>query len=129
MDIRPPSRTADNELTRRLDAEWSIVSRSRWMRNRLREWSADDPRLEFGDGDEQVAAAQRRDAASWAERDQVLSALLERAIDNGLARPVALQVVLPGLKSLVRGIRRWEADERAGAGSGDGAGCDLVVRG
>ena len=51
--------------------------------------------------------------SSWAERDQVLAALLERAIDDGLARRVALQVVLPGLKSLINGIRGWDVEERA----------------
>ena len=33
----------------------------------------------FDDGNQLVAAAQRRDAASWAERDQVLDALLDLA--------------------------------------------------
>jgi hypothetical protein len=60
-----------------------------------------------------VAAAQRRDAASWAERDKVLAALLERATDDALARRVALQVVLPGVKSLINGIRGWDVEERA----------------
>jgi hypothetical protein len=69
--------------------------------------------LAFADGDQLVAAAQRRDATSWAERDQVLSALLERATDEALARRVALQIVLPGLKSLINGIRGWDVEERA----------------
>lgn len=113
MDTRPPSRAADSELICRLDAEWRILSRSRWLRDRLGDWSADDSRLAFRDGADLVAAAQRRDAASWAERDQVLSALLERAVEDGLARRVALQVVMPGLKSLIRGIRGWDVEERA----------------
>ena len=108
-----PSRAEGSELIRRLDAEWRILSHSRWLRDRLRDWAACDPRLLFRDGDELVAAAQRRDAASWAERDQVLSALLDRAVEDGLARRVALQVVLPGLKSLIGSIRGWDVDERA----------------
>ncbi|MDF1595146.1 MAG: hypothetical protein P1T08_03440 [Acidimicrobiia bacterium] len=83
------------------------------MRDRLRAWEAQDHRLSFDDGDQLVAAAQRRDVASWAERDQVLTALLERASDDALAKRIALQVVLPGLKSLVNGIRGWDVEERA----------------
>jgi len=113
VGARPPSRAAGSDLTRRLDAEWRILSHSRWLRDRLRTWSVDDPRLEFSDGDQLVEAAQRRDATSWAERDQDLSALLERVAENGLARRVALQVVLPGLKSLISGIRGWDVEERA----------------
>jgi hypothetical protein len=109
----PPFRAADSELIRRLDAEWRVLSDSRWLRDRLCAWSADDPRLAFDDGSQLVAAAQRRDAASWAERDQILSALLDRAVEDGLARRVALQTVLPGLKSLIRGIRAWDVEERA----------------
>ena len=108
----PGSRAADGELMRRLDAEWRVTAPSRWLRDRLRIWSANDDRLAFTDGDQLMAAAQRQDAASWAERDQVLSALLERAKDDALARRVALQVVLPGLKSLIRGIRGWDVEER-----------------
>jgi hypothetical protein len=100
-------------LIRRLDAEWVILSHSRWLRDRLCIWSADDPRLMFEDGDQLVAATQRTDAASWAERDQVLSALLERAAEDGLARRLALQAVLPGLKSLINRIRGWDVEERA----------------
>ena len=113
MGASSPSRTADSELIRRLDAEWRILSDSRWLRDRLCAWSADDPRLAFYDGNQLVAAAQRRDVASWAERDQVLSALLERAVDDSFARRVALQVVLPGLKSLIGSIRGWDVEERS----------------
>lgn len=69
--------------------------------------------MAFADGDQLVAAAQRRDATSWAERDQVLAALLDRATNDAMARRVALQVVLPGLKSLIAGIRGWDLEERA----------------
>jgi DNA-directed RNA polymerase specialized sigma24 family protein len=100
-------------LIRRLDAEWRVLAGSRLLRDRLRTWGAGDERLAFEDGDRLVAAAQRRDAASWAERDQVLAALLERVIDDALARRVALQVVLPGVKSLINGIRGWDVEERA----------------
>lgn len=58
-------------------------------------------------------AAQRRDVASWAERDQVLAALLERVPQEALAQRVALQIVLPGLRSLINGIRGWDVEERA----------------
>ena len=113
MGAGPSLRAAGSELIRRLDAEWRILSQSKWLRDRLRVWSADDARLTFNNGDELVEAAQRRDVASWAERDQVLSALLERAVDDGLARRVALQVVLPGLQSLIVGIRGWDVEERS----------------
>jgi hypothetical protein len=109
----PPARAADSELVRRLDADWRIIAPSRQLQDRLEAWSADDDRLAFGDGDQLVAAAQRRDATSWAERDQVLAAVLERATDDALASRVALQIVLPGLKSLINGIRGWDLEERA----------------
>lgn len=113
MGSRPPTRAAESVVVRRLDAEWRVLAHSRVMRDRLRAWGAEDPRLAFDDGDHLVAAAQRRDVSSWAERDQVLAALLERAPDDALARRVALQLVLPGLKSLVNGIRGWDVEERA----------------
>jgi hypothetical protein len=113
MGSRAPARAADTELIRRVDAEWRILSQSRWLRDRLTTWSADDDQLAFDDGDQLVFAAQRRDASSWAEWDRVLAALLERATDDALARRVALQVVLPSLKSLINGIRGWDAEERA----------------
>jgi hypothetical protein len=100
-------------LIRRLDAEWRTLAGSRLLRDRLESWAAADERLAFDDGDQLLAAAQRRDAGSWAERDQVLAAVLERGIDDALARRVALQVVLPGVKSLINGIRGWDVEERA----------------
>jgi hypothetical protein len=100
-------------LIRRLEAEWRILARSRWLRDRLQVWSVEDDRLAFDDGDQLVAAAQRRNAASWAQRDQVLAALLERADEDPVARRVAFQVVLPGVKSLIDGIRGWDVEERA----------------
>jgi hypothetical protein len=72
-----------------------------------------DRRLEFEDGHQLVNAAQRRDVTNWAERDQVLSALLEWVPQETLAQRVALQVVLPGLKSFIDGIRGWDLEERA----------------
>jgi hypothetical protein len=96
-----PRRSADSGLIRRLDAEWQALAPSRLVRDRLQAWGAEDHRLAFDDGDQLLKAAQRRDVSSWAERDQVLAALLERASDDALARRVALQVVLPGLKSSV----------------------------
>lgn len=113
MGLRPPARAAETELIPRLDAEWRILSQSRWLRDRLRTWASEDDRLVFGDGDQLVADAQRPDASSWVERDQVLTALLERSGDDALAKRVALPVVLPGLKSLINGIRGWDVEERA----------------
>jgi hypothetical protein len=60
-----------------------------------------------------VEAAQRRDVSSWADRDQVLAALLDRFEDDPVAQRVALQVVLPGVKSLIDGLRGWDVEERA----------------
>ena len=113
MGPRPPTWASQTELVRRLDAEWQVLAGSRLLRDRLQSWAADDERLAFEDGDQLVAAAQRRDAAGWAERERVLAALLERSVDDALARRVALQVVLPGVKSLINGIRGWDAEERA----------------
>ncbi len=113
MGRRPSTRASQAELIRRLDAEWRVLAGSRLLRDRLQAWAVDDGRLAFEDGDQLVTAAQRRDAASWAERDQILTALLDRAIDDALARRVALQVVLPGVKTLINGIRGWDVEERA----------------
>lgn len=108
-----PSRAADSELIRRLDSEWRVLAQSRWLRERVRCWALSDSRLDFADGEELVEAAQRRDVVAWSERDQVLSAILERVPQEALAQRVALQVVLPGLKSLISGIRGWDVEERA----------------
>jgi hypothetical protein len=83
------------------------------LQERLRTWASSDRRLDFEDGRQLVETAQRRDVASWAERDQVLAALLDRIPQEALAQRVALQVVLPGLKSLINGIRGWDIEERA----------------
>jgi hypothetical protein len=107
------ARPADSELIRRLETEWRALAQSRWLQERLRQWASNDPRLDFEDGELLVEVAQRRDVANWAERDQVLSALLERVPQEALAQRVALQVVLPGLKSLIDGIRGWDVEERA----------------
>jgi hypothetical protein len=112
-EIGPPARAADSELIRRLDAEWRVLAQSRWLQQRLRCWAASDSRLDFVDGEELVEAAQRRDVVRWSERDQVLAALLERVPREALAQRVALQVVLPSVKSLINGIRGWDVDERA----------------
>lgn len=113
MGPRPPSRAAETELIRRLDAEWRVLAHSRWLREQLQAWGAEDARLAFDDGEQLVAAAQSRVASSWAERDRVLAALLERADTNAVARRVALQVVLPGVKSLIDGVWGWDVEERA----------------
>ena len=113
MGPRPPRWAAETELIHRLEAEWRVLARSRWLRGRLRAWAAEDDRLAFDDGDQLLAAAQSRIAASWTERDQVLAALLKRATDDTVARRVALQVVLPGVKNLIDGIRGWDVEERA----------------
>ena len=113
MDPRSPMRAAETELIRRLEAEWRVLACSRWLRGRIQVWASEDDRLSFDDGEKLVAAAQSRNASSWAERDQVLAALLERAPEEALARRVALQVVLPGVKSLIDGVRAWDVEERA----------------
>jgi len=100
------------ELIDRLDAEWRHVASSRRFRERLRQWGAEDPRLVFPDGNALVAEAQRRDVADWHDRDKVLAALLERIDRDQVARRVALQVVLPGVRSLIGGVRGWDAEER-----------------
>ena len=113
MGTDPPARAADSELIRRLDAEWGVLAQSRGLQERLRMWASSDGRLDFEDGQQLVNAAQRRDVTNWAERDQALAALLERVPQEALAQRVALQVVLPGLKSLIAGIRGWDIEERA----------------
>ena len=113
MGASPPLRAADSELIRRLDAEWRVLAQSRWLRERLQRWASNDSRLDFADGEELVEAAQRRDVVTWSERDQVLAALLERVPREALAQRVALQVVLPGLKNLINGVRGWDVEERA----------------
>ena len=104
---------AQTEVIRRLEAEWSEIAGSWWLRRRLRIWGAEDPRLAFEDGYKLVDAAQSREASSWAERDQVLTAVLERFEDDPVARRVALQIVLPQVKSLINGVRGWDVEERA----------------
>ena len=47
------------------------------------------------------------------ERDQVLTAVLERFEGDPVARRVALQIVLPQIKSLINGLRGWDVEERA----------------
>ena len=113
MGLRPPMRAAETVLIRRLEAEWQVLAPSRWLRDRLETWASEDDRLSFDDGEKLVAAAQSRHASSWAERDQVLAALLKRAPQDALAKRVALQVVLPGVKSLIDGVRGWDVEERA----------------
>lgn len=127
MGPRRPASASQTELIRRLDAEWRLLAGSRLLRDRLQSWAADDERLAFDDGDQLVAAAQGREAASWAERDQVLAGLLDRATEDDLARRVALHVVLPGVKSLINGIRCWDVEERAARVVAHRAGCHFLV--
>jgi DNA-directed RNA polymerase specialized sigma24 family protein len=109
----PPRRAAETEVIRRLEAEWLAMAGSLWLRHRLQTWAAEDERLAFEDGHDLVAAAQRRDVSNWAARDRVLAALLDRFEDDPVARRLALQVVLPGIKSLIDGLRGWDVEERA----------------
>ena len=90
-----------------------MLAQSRWLRARVACWASSDSRLDFVDGTALVEAAQRRDVVTWSERDQVLAALLERVPQEALAQRVGLQVVLPGLKTLINGIRGWDIEERA----------------
>jgi hypothetical protein len=104
---------AETDVIRRLETEWQTIANSRHMQRCLRVWGAEDPRLAFEDGHQLVKAAQRREASSWAERDKVLSALLDRFEDDPVAKRIALQIVLPQVKSLIRGLRGWDTEERA----------------
>lgn len=104
---------AETEVVRRLESEWCDIADSPRLRRRLAVWRAEDSRLAFEDGYGLVEAAQERKASSWRERDQVLSAVLERFSDDPLARRVALQIVLPQVKSLIDGLRGWDVEERA----------------
>ena len=104
---------AQTEVICRLETEWSEIAGSWWLWRRLRKWGAEDPRLAFEDGYQLVDAAQSRVASSWAERDQVLAAVLERFENDPVARRVALQIVLPQVKSLINGLRGWDVEERA----------------
>jgi len=108
-----PRWAAETEVVRRLESEWSAIADSSGLRRRLRGWSAEDPRLAFENGHRLVAAAQRRDTSSAAEPDRVLTALLERFDGDPLARRAALQVVLPGLKSLIDSLPGWDVEEQA----------------
>ncbi len=108
-----PRWAAETEVIRRLEAEWNAMAGSLWLCRRLQAWAAEDPRLAYEDGHRLVAAAQRRDVSDWAERDRALTALLDRFENDPLARRVALQVVLPGIKSLIDSLRGWDAEERA----------------
>lgn len=113
MSPRSPVQAAQTELIRILETEWQVLSRSRWLRERLQVWAADDARPEFDDGEQPLGATQNRNASSSAERDQVLIALLERCLNDPLARRVGLQVVLTRVKSLIAGLRGWDVEERA----------------
>ena len=115
----PPTRAPETVLIRRLETEWQVLAPSRWLRYYLQVWSAEDGRLAFDDGGDQlVAAAQCRNAASWPERDQVLIALFERAHDNVVAKGLALQVVLPAVKSPIGGVRGWDVERTRRPGDG-----------
>lgn len=92
MDAAPPRWAAETEVIRRLETDWNAIADSWWLRRRLEVWAAEDPRLAFEDGHRLVAAAQRRDVSSWADRDQVLAALLDRFEDDPVAQRVALQL-------------------------------------
>jgi hypothetical protein len=113
MTATSATQWAENDVIRRLEAEWEAIADSPRMRRCLSSWGAEDPRLAFEDGHQLVEAAQRREASSWAERDRVLSALLDRFGEDPVARRVALQIVLPQVKSLIRGLRGWDPEERA----------------
>jgi hypothetical protein len=113
MPANRPSWSTETEVIRRLDAEWRDLADSPRLRGALGEWARDDARLSFESGSELVAAAQNREASNWVDRDRVLAAVLERFVDDPLARRVALQIVLPQIKSLISGIRGWDTEERA----------------
>ncbi len=99
-------------LIGRIEDDWRHLVASRRFGNRLRQWAAEDPRLAFPDGDALLAATQRTEATDWHHRDRVLTALLERVETDPLAARAALQVVLPGIKHLIAGVRGWDLEER-----------------
>ena len=66
MGLRPPMRAVETELIRRLETEWRVLARSRWLRGRIQAWASGDDRLAFDDGEQLLAAAQSRQASSWA---------------------------------------------------------------
>lgn len=103
----------DTEVIRRLESEWSEIAESPRLCERLRAWAEENPRLAFENGNDLVTAAQCREVSRWSERDQVLAALLERFEDDPLARRLALQIVLPQVKSLINSVRGWDTEERA----------------
>ncbi len=114
MDETPTTeRAVDTELVRRIQADWRLLVESRRFRTHLNRWGVEDPRLAFPHGDDLVAAARRRDTDDWRHRDQALSALLARVGSDALARRVALQVVLPGVVTLIDTVRGWDIEERA----------------
>ena len=104
---------ADTEVIRRLESDWSEIAESPRLCQRLGEWAVEDPRLAFENGTDLVEAAQSREVSRWSDRDRVLAALLDRYEDDPLARRLALQIVLPQVKSLINGIRGWDTEERA----------------
>jgi hypothetical protein len=104
---------ADTEVIRRLESDWSEIAESPRLCERLGEWAVEDPRLAFESGTDLVEAAQSREVSRWSDRDRVLAALLDRYMDDPLARRLALQIVLPQIKSLINGIRGWDTEERA----------------
>jgi len=113
VPVSQVSWAGDTEVIRRLDSEWAEISDSPKLCQRLRQWAEDDSRLDFETGTDLLAASQSREVSSWSERDQVLSALLDRYEDDPMARRIALQVVLPQIKSLINRVRGWDTEERA----------------
>ena len=128
MGLRPPATAAKTELIYRLDAEWRVLSQSRWLRDRLGTWAIDDDRLAFSDGDQLIAAAQRRDAQTWAERDEILAALLERATGDVLGKRVALQGGASGFEEPDQRDPRVGCRGASRPGGGHGVGRHFLVR-
>jgi hypothetical protein len=80
-------------MIRRLETEWQVLVQSWWLLDRVQVWSVEDDRLVFDAGEQFMTAAHRRNVSIWAGWDQVLTALLERADEDAVARRMALQVV------------------------------------
>lgn len=109
----PEAKSRNSSAVRSLEAEWQTLVQSPWFGSALKKWGVGDYRLNFSTGEELLAEAQSREPESWAHRDRVLSALLAIYPTDPLARRVALQIVLPGLKFLIDDIRAWDLEERA----------------
>ena len=105
------TRTATTDLLALLEGEWDELGSLPTTRAALARWGSEDPALAFAGVDELATYVAGR-ATDPAARDAVLSALAARAGVDELAARVLLQLMLPGLKSLLRRFYWRDDDER-----------------